>query len=247
MKKLLVLALCSSSAASAVTLSNVTLNSALGNRLSVPQLKLDVTFPAAFPKPSVTTKFTFNCRDGLEVLGDDDDGRYAKASGARVTKTSFQLGTLKASCEGMKLTVSDPRLMKWWTSSRTDPEMLDLDVHWSAQPPRPLAWTPKKDALAIDLGAFDLVTYTLRNGRISVLDGPSHGAISVTQGGKPQPLWVDGGLRGSLKLDLRKPFTLHVTNDEGQTWDNLTINLAANSVSRWGSLQQAGGPMPREE
>ncbi|GAA5534120.1 hypothetical protein [Deinococcus aluminii] len=245
MKKLLVLALWSSSVASAVTLSNVTLNSALGNRLSVPQLRLNVTFPAAFPKPAVTTEFTFNCRDGLEIL--NDDGSSARASGARVTKTSFQLGTLKASCEGMKLTVSDPRLMQWWTSARADPERLDLDVHWSASPPRPLAWTPKKDALAVNLNGFDRVTYTLRNGRISVLDGPSHGAISVTQGGKPQPLWVDGGLKGSLKLDLRKPFTLHVTNDEGQTWDNLTINLAANSVSRWGSLQQAGGPMPREE
>lgn len=246
MKNVLALALgVAMTSASAVTLSRVTLDSALGNRLSVPQLSLDVTFPAAFPKPSVTTTFTFNCRDGLEIV--NDDGSYVRSSGAKVTKTSFQLGTLRARCEGLKLTVSDPQLMRWWTSAKTDPEWLYLDVGYRARPPRPLAWTPKKDALAVDLGTFDEITYSLNKGRISVLDGPSGGAVSVSQGGKPQPLWVDGGLKGSLKLDPGKPFTLHFTSNAGQTWDNLTINVAGGSVSRWGSLRQAGAPMPREE
>ena len=246
MKTALALALATVlTSASAVTISRVTLNDAIGNRLSVPQLSFDVTFPAAFPTPAIDTTFSFDCRDGLEIV--NDDGSLARRSGAKVTKSSFQLGTLKANCEGMKLTVSDPNLMRWWTSATTDPQRLDLDVGYGATPPRPLAWTPKKDALAVDLGAFDEVTYTLKNGRISVQDGPSGGAISLSQGGKLQPLWVDGGLRGALKLDLRKPFTLHVTRNRGETWDNLTINLAASSVSRWGSLRQAGAPMPREE
>lgn len=231
--------------ASAVTVSNIDLTSV--TRINtIYMLQADVTVPAVFPKPAVSAKIAFNCAEGIGVTGLDEAERpaFLKNAGVKVTKTSFQVGTLKGVCRGLKLTVSDPALIKAWTTDRTDPGLLSSAVSWSARVPRPIAWTQDRSAFVIEGSGYSSSTFTAVGGLLRVLRGASDSAISVSQNGQPLPLWVAGTPSKAAKINTGRPFTVHITDDGGARWDNVMIDLTHNTVARWQSLRIPGGKPP---
>lgn len=239
-KLMLSLALCSS--ASAATLDYMTIDW-LGNDTLSYVLKTEITLPASFPKPATTETVRFHCTQGYEVMGMEHAQRpaFLKAAGIQLTPTSFQLGSLKARCAGAKLTVTSPTLFNQWTTDESDPGRLGRYLSVYTRHPQPLAFTKNRDALILESGTREF-TFSLKGGSLSVLNGPGDGAASVSQGGSPQPLWVGQGKSKALKIDLKKPFSLHMTSDGGQTWDNATLNLPGNALTRWGSKKAGGQP-----
>lgn len=104
-----------------------------------------------------------------------------------------------------------------------------------------IIFSKNRGAIVVRAGLISDV-YNLEGGNFKVLQGS--GAVSVSQGGKPEAVFLKGSVSNTVRINLAKPFVIHTTRDQGETWQNIAINFPGNTMSFWGSLKNAGGPVP---
>lgn len=204
--------------------------------------------PAAFPRPASKVELEFTCLNGLNFSSGTSESEakafLAYAKPTYTTKVPFEggVGNVKFSCTGGKMTVSSPQLAKLWTTPCPPKTACDA-AKASTNVSRQLAYSANSQTLSWSIGwdGFDL---SLSGGKLRVTKGTADAAVSMTQNGKTVPLWVSGAPAKSVPYDVKKPFTLSMTANQGELWNNVTIAPGRNTMTFWQSAGKAAGDPP---
>ena len=205
--------------------------------------------PAVFPKPAKSLAAGFDCQKGLRFssLTDEADTK-AFTQKYKVTSSSkppfaSQISSFQFGCPQGKATVSSPRLWESLTMNETPSRLALLQNSLYDRIDRNVVFSKGRGAIVIAVG-FESWVFNLEGGKFRALQ--VSGAASVSQGGQPQNVFLEGSLDKTIQISLARPFTIHVTQDQGKTWQNILINFPGNTMSFWASLKTPEGTVVPE-
>jgi hypothetical protein len=207
-------------------------------------VSFELPLPAAFPRPARTAFVKLECNnDAMQVTGSDLDD-FTATLNATLTPTALSFGAFKASCLAGQLSVSHPQLLNWLVPTIDD--LSDLgDATQYGPDSKGFAVTADRLNFAVAVGAVENTAFQRVGQTLKVVANGSDVAVSLTQGGKKaQPLALGDQRLGPLTLNAQQPFTLHLSRDNGEHWQNVTVNLAQPSLTFWTSAQPGGPAYP---
>lgn len=187
--------------------------------------------PKAFPKTPYEAPLFFFCDKGLDQNLNALDWLMWKTSNKiSSTQTSMQFNNTKVSCSGKRLVVSDPKL---FTLLYFKPYTQSTYSSDSA------AFLTNPTATEFYMSNPDSYNATVTISRVgnvlSVKDNRKPATIAVSQGSSELKQLSYQGKNGTIKIDTKMPFGLHVTIDGGETWTNVIINLSTPTLTLWTS------------
>ncbi len=207
-------------------------------------VSFEVSLPAAFPRPARTAFVKLACSNtAMRVNGSDLDDFTARQQ-ATLTKTSLSFAAFKASCVNGQLSVSHPQLLTWLVPKIDD--LSDLgDATQYGHDAKGFAITVNRLNFAVAVGPYASTAFQRVGQTLKVVANSADVAVSLTQGrAKAQPLALGDQRLGPLALNAQQPFTLHLSRDNGENWQNVTVNLAQPSLVFWTSAQPGGPANP---
>jgi len=204
----------------------------------------ELPLPAAFPRPASTASVKLECNDdAMRVTGSDLDV-FTATQKAKLTTTSLSFGTFKASCLAGKLSVSHPQLLTYLVPKIDT--LSDLgDATQYGPDAKGFSITADRLNFAVAVGDVESTTFQRVGQTLKVVANNADVAVSMTQGStKAQPLALGDQRLKPLSFNAQQPFTLHLSRDNGQNWQNVTVNLAQPSLTFWTSAQPGGPANP---
>jgi len=204
-------------------------------------ISFEVPLPAAFPRPASTALLKLICNNrGMDVSNTDLD-TFIATQHATLTDTALNFGAFKASCVAGKLSVSHPQLLTWLVPQIDD--LTDLgDATQYGHDAKGFAISADHLNFAVAVGLVESTTFQRTGATLKVTANGPDVAVSLTQGSaKALPLALGDQLFKPVALNAQQPFTLHWSDDNGENWQNITVNLAQPRLMFWTS-GQPGGP-----